>query len=292
MRVVERNSLIRKVAKEKTMMNKLLFLCFLLPLVLIFGQDGSSEGRSNAGSEDPRNFKHPLTDMPAASEDIETTFYFPQHTDLKLPIGEVVTVLCHFVNKGSASSGLRGLSNSYYNISAIMGSLNSPYDFRHHFQNYSYKPIGMVIKNDEEITLSYQFQLHPDLEPIDYQLAVTVFYDSEVERFSTTFFNQTVELYLPKADYDLETVSSLLYSLLLTIAVVLTATFACFPESKASQHITKVLKTISPSSFASVPGSTAGGYSFRRNDDDVSSFPFLYYLCLIAVHLPFLVSGR
>lgn len=132
------------------------------------------------GNEDLKNFKHPLTDMPGAAEDVQTTFYFPAQTDLKFPIGEVIHTLCHFSNKGTGP----------YNISAVMGSLNAPFDFNHHFQNYSYKPFGIVVKGDEEITLKYTFQLHPELEPVDYQLAVTVFYESETESYSTTFFNQ------------------------------------------------------------------------------------------------------
>lgn len=95
-----------------------------------------------------------------------------------------------------------------------MGSLNSPFDFRHHFQNYSYRPFGVLLKSGEEISLKYGFQLHPELgemqtydshyichsklhfilictvEPIEYQLSITVFYDSEQQSFSTTYFNQ------------------------------------------------------------------------------------------------------
>lgn len=135
---------------------------------------------SSQKAEDARNFKHPLTDMPGPAEDVSAVQYFPNQPDLKLPIGDVITVLCHFSNEGSG----------YYNISGIMGSLNAPIDFRHHFQNYSYKPFGVVVKGGEEISLKYTFQLHPELEPVDYQLAVTVFYDSESESFSNTFFNQ------------------------------------------------------------------------------------------------------
>ncbi len=124
--------------------------------------------------------KHPLTDMSAPAEDIVTSHYFPDHPDTKFPIGETVKALCHFSNEGG----------SFYNVSAIMGSLNSPMDFRHHYQNYSYKPVGMVVKSGEEISLQYEFQIHPDLEPVEYQLAITVFYESESESFSTTFFNQ------------------------------------------------------------------------------------------------------
>jgi hypothetical protein len=150
-----------------------LFLLFLSLINLSRAQDNNEQSQSNP-------MKHPLTDMPSAAEDVQTAFYFPDHPDLKLPIGEVVTSLCHFTNTGKSS----------YNISAIMGSLNAPFDFRHHFQNYSYKPFGIVIKPGEEITLKYTFQLHPDLEPVDYQLASTVFYDSEMETFSNTYFNQ------------------------------------------------------------------------------------------------------
>lgn len=130
--------------------------------------------------EEVRVFRHPLTDMPPAAEDVESAPFFPEHPDHKFPIGQVVTALCHFTNDGS----------TYYNVSAIMGSLNSPFEFQHHFQNYSYKPFGTIVKPGEEITFDYKFQLHTELEPVDYQLAITVFYESDKQSFSTTFFNQ------------------------------------------------------------------------------------------------------
>lgn len=37
-------------------------------------------------------------------------------------------------------------------------------------------------------------QAHPELEPADYTLAHTVFYHSEVEAFSSTFFNQVTNV--------------------------------------------------------------------------------------------------
>ena len=166
--------------------NIALFALVLLPMLVATSGQNQNEASSNQPNQNQQQqaFKHPLTDMPSASEDIDTSYYFPSQPDLKLPIGEVITTLCHLTNTGS----------NYYNISAIMGSLNAPFDFRHHFQNYSYKPIGMVVKSDEEITLKYSFQLHPDLEPVDYQLAITVFYESETESFSTTFFNKVRSL--------------------------------------------------------------------------------------------------
>lgn len=68
-----------------------------------------------------------------------------------MPIGQTVTVLCHFSNEGDFP----------YNVTAIMGSLNSPVDFSYHIQNYSYRPIGIVVRAQEEVTLEYQFQV-PD----------------------------------------------------------------------------------------------------------------------------------
>ena len=152
----------------------MMFLTFVLLSVL------ACAALSQKPDEEVRVFRHPLTDMPPAAEDVESSHFFPAHPDHKFPIGESVTALCHFSNEGS----------SYYNVSAIMGSLNSPFEFKHHFQNYSYKSFGTVVKPGEEITFKYNFQLHSELEPVDYQLAITVFYESETQSFSSTFFNQ------------------------------------------------------------------------------------------------------
>eukprot|EP01039_Chlorochromonas_danica_P014471 gene14471-16901_t len=211
-------------------------------------------------SEDVRAFKHPLTDMPGPAEDVSTVQYFPNQPDLKLPIGEVITVLCHFSNEGSG----------YYNISGVMGSLNAPIDFRHHFQNYSYKPFGIVVKGGEEISLKYTFQLHPELDPVDYQLAVTVFYDSESESFSNTFFNQTVELYLPTSEYDFDTIASVLFSLASTGLVILLAVFACFPETKFSQDMTRKLKKLLPGADATA-ATVKKSYRGKRDGSDEDS---------------------
>ncbi len=125
-------------------------------------------------------FNHPLTNMPGPSNVVETSYFFPGHNDLKLPLGETITILCHFTNDGP----------SPLNISAIMGSLNFVNDFKYHIQNYTYKPFGVVVKEGEEVTLQYEFLIHPDLETVEYTLAHTVFYQSNKEGFSSTFFNR------------------------------------------------------------------------------------------------------
>jgi hypothetical protein len=53
----------------------------------------------------------------------------------------------------------------------------------------------------EEISLQYLFQLHAELEPIEYQLAITVFYQVDKLTYSTTYFNQ-VRVIMTKEDDD------------------------------------------------------------------------------------------
>jgi hypothetical protein len=77
-----------------------------------------------------------------------------------------------------------------------------------------------------------------------------------------------VELYLPASEYDLETVTSVLYSLCLTALAVVVSIFSCFPESKASQKISKVLQKVLPSILTnSRPAIPAGA-----RDSEVSDF--------------------
>eukprot|EP00607_Mallomonas_marina_P004206 CAMPEP_0182429126 /NCGR_PEP_ID=MMETSP1167-20130531/25536_1 /TAXON_ID=2988 /ORGANISM="Mallomonas Sp, Strain CCMP3275" /LENGTH=201 /DNA_ID=CAMNT_0024612473 /DNA_START=204 /DNA_END=812 /DNA_ORIENTATION=- len=167
--------------------------------------------------------------MPKSAVDIKTTFFFPKHSDQKFPIGETVTVLCHVHNDGQFA----------YNVTAIMGSLNSPYDFSFHIQNYSYKPFGLVVKAGEEYTFDYQFQLHQNLEPVEYALAHTVFYEDDSESFSSTFFNQTVELYYPNNEYDLETLGQLLFSLVSTAFIAALVYYGCSADPKGLETLKK-----------------------------------------------------
>lgn len=199
-------------------------ICAYLGLVFLF----SIQTTTNA------NLRHPLTDMPPPAEGIITTYYFPDHPDMKFPIGETVTALCLFSNEGDIT----------YNISAVMGSLNSPVDFRHHFQNYSYKPIGMLLGSGEEVSLEYNFQLHPDLDPVDYQLSINVFYDSDTETFRSTFFNQSIELYYSVSDYDFEMVTAVLSAFFFTIMTITLAFVVCMPDSKISSIVFSQAKSI------------------------------------------------
>jgi len=174
--------------------------------------------------------------MPPPSPEIETSYYFPGYTEQKFPIGEVVTALCHFSNDGE----------SPFNVTAIMGSLNNPFDFSFYIQNYSYKPVGIMVRPGEEISFEYQFQLHPNLEPVEYALSHTVFYENDKIGFSSTFFNQTVELYYSSSDYDFDSILKILGSIGFTCFVVYITVTVCTLDKKPmksfarSKHVVKI----------------------------------------------------
>ena len=126
-------------------------------------------------------FLHPLTNRPGASKDITTRYYLPDHQDKKFPIGKTSTILCHISNDGK----------SPYNVTAIMGSLNHAKGYNLFIQNYSYKTVGILVQPGEELSLHYDFDLHKELEAMEYTLSHTVFYSNEKHRgFSTTFYNE------------------------------------------------------------------------------------------------------
>lgn len=219
----------------------LIWICAYLGLVLL---------PSICVAQQRYNLRHPLTDMPPPAEGIITTYYFPEYPDMKFPIGETVTALCLFANEGDVT----------YNISAIMGSLNSPIYFRHHYQNYSYKPIGMLLGAGEEVSLEYNFQLHPDLDPVDYQLSINVFYDSETETFRSTFFNKSVELYYSSSDHDFEIITAVLTAFIFTFLTIALTYVLCVPDSKISSVLFSQAK--------SMIGNDGKGQTNSEDDDE------------------------
>lgn len=127
-----------------------MILSLSILLTLFASLNGEEATEAAAPQQQFQQFIHPLTNMPGSAEDVETSYFFPKYSDNKFPIGEVVTVLCHFSNDDQYP----------YNVTAIMGSLNSPYDFGFHVQNYSYKPLGLVVRPGDEFTFEYQFQVY------------------------------------------------------------------------------------------------------------------------------------
>lgn len=148
-------------------------------------------GASIAGAQDT----HPLTNLPKAGA-ISTGFYFPDFPSKKFPAGDIVKVVVGMHNDGQET----------YNVTAILGSINSVTDFKLYVQNFTNKLYLKALEPGEELSVEYAFQTAPALPARDFIIALTLFYAKPSgEYLSTTFFNQTIEIVEKKQfiDFDL-----------------------------------------------------------------------------------------
>lgn len=140
---------------------------------------------------------HPLSVLPGPG-DITTGFFFPDHPTKKFTAGKPVTVVLGVHNDASEA----------YNVTAILGSLNSPMDFRMYIQNFTQSVYLQVIPPGEDLTFEYTFNPDYRLEPRDFTVALTVVYHNEKEQFfSNTFFNETIEIVEEPKLIDYEMIS-------------------------------------------------------------------------------------
>jgi len=140
---------------------------------------------------------HPLTNLPPSAPGIETAFVFPDYDakQPRFPAGANVDVVL----------GLHNSASQPYNISAIMGSLNSPLDFGIYVQNFTLQGYGVQVDPDGEASVLYTFRPDAALHPREFTVALTVFYTAAQGGISsTTFFNQTIEIVEPPRTIDAE----------------------------------------------------------------------------------------
>jgi hypothetical protein len=86
------------------------------------------------------------------------------------------------------------------------------------------------------MTFDYQFHLHPSLEPVEYILSHTIFYEDGMTAFSQTFFNSTVELYDPESDFDLMGILQLTCSFVSTIFIAYAVYYSCSADGLKSEN--------------------------------------------------------
>jgi len=164
-----------------------------LALLLLASMAGAQKEDEAAKAAVPR--QHPLTGMPGEAPGIETTFIFPDHNTKvpQFPAGAAIDVIAGFHNGASQP----------YNVTAIMGSLNSPLDFGIFVQNFTYQTYGLQVNPDSEVSLLYSFRPDPALHPREFTVALTIFYMSHQGQMSTTtFFNSTIEIVEPPRSID------------------------------------------------------------------------------------------
>eukprot|EP00026_Physarum_polycephalum_P014236 Phypoly_transcript_14727.p1 GENE.Phypoly_transcript_14727~~Phypoly_transcript_14727.p1 ORF type:complete len:246 (+),score=51.86 Phypoly_transcript_14727:114-851(+) len=130
-----------------------------------------------------------------ASPDVSTAFVFPDHPARVVTAGDIVEVLLGFVNNGDRE----------FNITSVSASLNHPLDYRYFIQNYSRAEYGLLVQPKEQVSVSYRFRPDPLLEPRDFGLVVSVFYEDESgKNFTNAFYNGTITIVEADTGFDLQ----------------------------------------------------------------------------------------
>merc|ERR1739848_278270 len=81
-------------------------------------------------------------------------------------------------------------------------------DMAFYIQNFTQMHFNTTLQPNTEFT--FQYDLYPNPHNLDvdskYQLALSLFYENELEFFADTFFNQTVNFYEKGGETDIQTV--------------------------------------------------------------------------------------
>ncbi len=140
-------------------------------------------------------------------------------------------------------------------------------------KNFSIKPYGVVVQPGEELTLDYQFILHPALMPEDYQMAHTVFYDDGKNPYSSTFFNQTIESYTTVDENDMLSMLQLLIGIASSLFISFTLYILCIAENPEDRvaalldQVKDVVGSVTSSGSGSSTGAKANKTKFKHSDD-------------------------
>eukprot|EP00884_Botryococcus_braunii_P013096 jgi/Botrbrau1/21788/Bobra.0190s0015.1 len=119
---------------------------------------------------------------PTSAPGVETYYWFPKYgASLAFPAGDVVEVVAGFHNG----------FNTLLNVTNITGSIGQ-LDGRGWAYNFSAQNQWMSAPPGQDISLSYQFLVDKALPALKFQVALSVWYQSETTQFVTTFFNETV----------------------------------------------------------------------------------------------------
>lgn len=149
------------------------------------------------------------TGLPDAHPHVSTVSIVPKFASLQVPLGETIEIVCGFRNRAAHP----------LNITRITGSLNFAQDFRYYIQNFSMMEFGnTLVPAGAEVSLAYPVRPDPQLEPRDFQIAATVWYEDPDTRdvYASTFFNSTVELLEAESTFD----TSLLFGTVTALAVI------------------------------------------------------------------------
>jgi len=136
-------------------------------------------------------------DILGPSDNVVTTFIFPDYPDKKLPVGERITVLVGFSNRGQ----------NPFNLSWIAAALHSPFDYNYYIQNFTAREVNAIVEKGEEGSIEYQFTPDKSLEPLEFHLSISLYYNDTVDDqlYVSPILNGTIELVEKSSGLDVKT---------------------------------------------------------------------------------------
>jgi len=157
------------------------FLC--ISGVFVRGEEGLEAVEVN--NETAKNQTGPVF---YTTEEILVYHFLPKFGQSKVIAGALTDLLV----------GIRNTGENSWNITHIQSSIVHPYDYTYHLENFTRREYGVVVGPNEQHTLSYTFVPNELLEPREYGLTTTVYFqqlgDIEGKNYTNLAYNGTVEV--------------------------------------------------------------------------------------------------
>jgi len=166
-------------------MNTKLLNIVVIVLIAISSTFAQDDANANATATEDTNAT--LVEIPklGPSPDALTSYVFPESASRQFIIGQDITFVLGFTNKG----------NSVFNVTSVSASLMYPQDHKYFIQNYTKTTYDLLVESSEERSFAYKVTPDPLLDAREYGLVVSVFYtDAEEGNFTNVIFNSTIAL--------------------------------------------------------------------------------------------------
>jgi len=161
-------------------------------------QDPQAQSPPATASEDEDDVFLEESSLVQSSEDIVTTVFFP-HVPIKhIPVASEVTMLVGITNKG----------DKVFNITEIGGNVHSPYEYSYYLQNFTVRPVGVLLEPTHQLSIEYTFKPDKFWEPIELWFSAHIDYNSTVDNvaYRTVFTNGTMEIVERQSDVNIRRV--------------------------------------------------------------------------------------
>jgi len=130
------------------------------------------------------------------SPDNVTSFVFPDSPELRQFIpGHQIRVVAALKNNGQHP----------VNVTALRASLMYPLDFRYYIQNYTKQQVYGSVNPGQQVSFLYIFYPDSMLEPREFGLTAQVWYNSELDNFTSVFYNNTIQFIEDSTPFDVQT---------------------------------------------------------------------------------------